>query len=766
MLMNTGSPSDPRTRVQELRDIINHHNRLYYTDASPEISDFEYDKLYRELVDLERAHPELFSPDSPTARVGSEPLQHFEHIIYKIPMMSLDNTYSYGEITDFDTQIRRLLKGRPYSYVLEPKVDGVAFSLRYENGVLTAAGTRGDGTRGDDITANVRTIRSIPLKIDCNAALLEIRGEVYMPKKDFLEFTEKQVAAGREPFKNPRNAAAGSLKLLDSREVAKRPLSAVLYGLGETSGISFQSHAQFLNKLKRWELPTTEKFWQCQSINDVIDAIKELEKSRHDFPFEIDGAVIKVNERELYDELGSTAKSPRWAKAFKYPPEQAETTVEDITVQVGRTGVLTPVAELTPVLLAGSEISRATLHNAEHIERMDIRVGDHVMIEKAGEVIPAVVSVLKSKRPPDAEKFVMPKNCPVCGEPVVQQKEEVALRCENLQCPAQLERLLRHFASRQCLDIEALGSIVAEKLVENGMVKTPLDIFCLDLARLARLNLGTQTDIRIFGEKNAAKLLDAVERARHMPLDRWLFALGIPRIGRTVARQIAAAHQNMFELADSRVINDINSINELLSRAAVINPDATGDNRPGTTEERTQRIAELKEINRQILEIGTRLKTDGQIIKLESRTKNNGLQSIEVQTVIKQDAARALKDFFNSERGRAVISRLRELHINPESEKNNAGNALSGKSFVLTGTLQSMTRDEAADAIQAQGGTVTSSVSRNTTYLVAGKNTGAKKSEKARELGVEVIDETALLELLGGKAAPPKTPQQEQLTLF
>jgi len=756
-----------KQNIDDLREKINHHNRLYYTEASSEISDFEYDNLYRELQNLEAEYPEYLTPDSPTMRVGGAPLTSFEHITHAVPMMSLDNTYTYDEIRDLDTQLRKLADSRPFTYILEPKVDGVAFSLRYENGILVSAGTRGDGIRGDNVTANVRTIKSIPLHIETDAAVVEVRGEVFMSKKEFLAFTEKQVAEGKEPFKNPRNATAGSLKQLDSRVVASRPLDAVLYGCGELNGISFETHEQFLKQLKIWGLPTADRFWKCADIEEVVRNIKELEKLRHDFPFEIDGAVVKVNELELHQILGSTAKSPRWAKAFKYPPEQAETVVLDITVQVGRTGVLTPVAELEPVFLSGSEIRRATLHNAEQIKEKDIRIGDHVLIEKAGEVIPAVVSVLKQKRSGNETEFKMPETCPACGEPAIQRQGEIALRCENLQCPAQSVRLLRHFASRNCLDIDALGNIVAEKLVERKLVKSPPDLFDLKLNQLAVLNLGTEKDPRIFGAKNAAKLLDAVNRARTMPLDRWLFALGIPRIGKTVARQIAAAHDNLKQVAESEIINNIIRLSELQENAAELNPDATG-NKPKNEEEREERIKKLSDINREMLAIADKMEAAEQLEKREVKTKKNGIQTIEIQTGIKLDAAQSIAAFFKSKRGQAILDRMETLDINPTSAAASAGTALAGKTFVLTGSLTAMTREQAGDAIRAQGGTVTTSVTGKTAYLVAGANTGSKKTEKAQSLNVEIIDENTLIKMLAIKPQPKNIPQTKhrQMTLF
>jgi DNA ligase (NAD+) len=767
--------SDAKIQIRELCSALNRHNRLYYIEAAPEISDYDYDMLLKALEGLEKQFPELATPDSPTQRVGGEPLAAFEHVSHTVPMMSLDNTYTREEIQDLDTALRRILGNTPFTYVVEPKVDGVAFSLRYEDGLLVTAGTRGDGLRGDDVTANVRTIQSVPLSIDTDAAVVEVRGEVFMEKQAFLSFTEKQVAEGKEPFKNPRNATAGSLKQLDSRVVSTRPLDAVLYGCGQLDGIAFETHAQFLEQLKVLGFRTVPRVWTCTSIDEVLTAIDELESLRHDFPFEIDGAVVKVNERGLYDTLGSTAKSPRWAKAYKYPPEQAETVVHDISVQVGRTGVLTPVAELEPVFLSGSEIKRATLHNADHIAKKGILIGDHVMIEKAGEVIPAVVSVLKEKRSGDERHFQMPETCPACGEPAVQRPGEVALRCESLQCPAQSVRLLRHFGSRNCLDIEALGDIVAEKLVERGYVTSPLDLFALEVDALGALNLGTEKEPRTFGEKNATKLLAAVDRTRTMPLARWLHALGIPRIGKTVAMQIAQAHSSMTAVADSPILRDVLTLATMQDEARVINPDASGDRRPKTLEERKQREDGLAHLNEQMLAIADRMAESDQIEKRDITTKKNGIESVEIQTAIKQDAAQSALSFFASERGQALLSQLAALGIDPTSEPKSAGDALAGMTFVLTGTLSAMTREEAGDAIRAQGGSVTASVTGKTSYLVAGANTGARKTEKAQSLNVAVIDETALIEMLGvsdkADLPQPEAPQEAasdkgQLSLF
>lgn len=755
-------------RITELRVALNHHNRRYYIDAAPEISDYEYDRLYRDLVDLETRFPELVTADSPTQRVGAEPLSAFDHVIHAVPMMSLDNTYTRNEIRDLDTSLHKLLGDTPFHYVVEPKIDGVAFALRYENGLLTTAATRGDGTRGDDVTANVRTIQTVPLRIDTEAPVVEVRGEVFMSKQGFLELTERQTAEGKTPFKNPRNATAGSLKQLDPRVTATRPLDAVLYGCGELEGIAFETHDLLLRQIGKWGFRTVSEFWTCPTMDDVLGAIDKLETMRHDFPFEIDGAVVKVNERTLYDTLGATAKSPRWAKAYKYPPEQAETMVRDITVQVGRTGVLTPVAELVPVSVSGSEIRRATLHNADEIERKDIRIGDHVLIEKAGEVIPAVVSVLKQKRDGSETVFHMPTRCPKCGSPANQKPGEVALRCENLQCPAQSVRLLKHFASRNCLDIEALGDSVAEKLVERGIVTSPLDLFELKLNDLATLNLGTEHEARTFGEKNATKLLAAVERARTMRLDRWLHALGIPRIGKTAAFHLARTHQDLAALVQ------LDTLKQLLrflatqdDSIAAIKKHNKAARAAATPPKRKQELAEaIDRLNADLTDAAQPLIELGLVQESAKKQQSKGLETSYITTDIGPEAAGSLIRFVESDRGQTLLDRLASLKINPRSQGAVTDGTLTGKTFVLTGTLSVLTRDEARDAIQAQGGTVTSTVSGKTDYLVAGANTGARKTEKAQSLNVTVIGEADLLEMLNRSPVSPAAKPPEPDDLF
>ncbi len=763
-----------QARIADLRRRIDHHNRLYYQEATPEISDREYDSLYRELLDLEAKHPEYASPESPTQRVGGAPLAAFETVRHAVPMMSLDNTYSKDEIGDWMASLPKLLApGTPFSFIVEPKIDGVAFSLRYEQARLYRVATRGSGTEGDDITANVRTIRSIPLHIPGaeDIAVLELRGEVYMTKSGFLRLTQQQVEQGLPPFKNPRNAAAGSLKQLDPRVVASRPLDAVLYGTGELKGIAFDTHAALLGQLRDWGVPAPPVARHCADADAVLAAIDELDRQRHDFPFEIDGAVIKINERTLYETLGVTARSPRWARAYKYAPEQAETVIASITIQVGRTGVLTPVAELEPVTVSGSEIRRATLHNGDEIARKDIRIGDRVKIEKAGEVIPAVVEVIIAARPADSVPFSMPAHCPACGSTVHRHLGEVALRCENIQCPAQTVRWLLHFASRGCLDIESLGDAVAEKLVETGMVSSPFDLFTLKVRQLGALNLGTSESPRLFGEKNAQKVIEALERARTMPLERWVHALGIPEVGKTVARQIAQAHDSIEAIADSPILRDILEQDDLQTQAVEVNPRSRA-NPPADKADCDRRAEQLNAIHDRMLAIADRLQAVGQIEQRVVKEGRDGIRQIKLLTVIKRDAASQVLDFFVSERGQDVLRRIEALELQPVKTEAPASDVLTGKTFVLTGTLSNMNREVAADAIRACGGTVAASVSGNTDFLVAGANTGASKTAMATELGVPVIDEVTLLAMLGNvetetdKHKSKTQPADPQLSLF
>ena len=531
-------------RIARLREEIERHNRLYYVLNAPEISDRDYDRLYTELDNLEKKFPDLAAPDSPTRRVGGEPLKEFRSVRHRVPMMSLANTYSRGEIADFHERIMKLAPGRQMSYIVEPKIDGLAIALRYESGRLALGCTRGDGATGDDITANLRTIRSIPLRLAGAApAVLEARGEVFMPRKGFLAVNREREKNGLEPFANPRNAAAGSLKLLDPREVNRRPLGAVFYGAGETSGIEFKTHGEMLDRFRALGLPTPLRRWKCHSLEDLFRALEELKAMRPALPFDIDGGVIKVDERDLYDLLGATAKSPRWAIAFKYEPERAETILKSISVQVGRTGVLTPVAELDPVFLSGSTINRATLHNADEIQRKDIRVGDRVYLEKAGEVIPEITGVNVSARTGKERVFAMPEKCPVCGGDITRAEGEIAFRCENLQCPAQLKRWLRHFAARGAMDIEGLGEAIIDQLVDKKLVSDPADLYTLTAAQIAGLER--------LAEKSAANIIGAIAASKKRDLWRLIFALGIRQVGNKMAQTLEMHFDDMDALASA-----------------------------------------------------------------------------------------------------------------------------------------------------------------------------------------------------------------------
>jgi DNA ligase (NAD+) len=729
-------------RHAELAAEIRRHDYLYYVQARPVISDLEYDRLYRELADLEKQFPALRTPDSPTQRVGGEPVKSFQPVRHASPMLSLDNTYSQDEVRDFVARVQRLVAGEKLEWTVEPKIDGLAVNLRYESGQLAIGSTRGDGATGDDITANLKTIRSIPLRIFAKEEgglalprVLEARGEVYLPRAGFKKLNEQRAAAGEEPFVNPRNAAAGSLKQLDPRIVAQRPLEAIFYGTGQVEGGRVpKTHREWLRWLAELGFRTPEKIWLCHDEAELLAAIAELDTLRRDFKYETDGAVIKLNDLALRERAGYTAKAPRWAIAYKYAAEQVRTKLNGITVQVGRTGALTPVAELEPVFLAGSTVSRATLHNEDEIKRKDIRIGDTVVVEKAGEVIPAVVGVVESLRPAGAAPFDFFRHiegkCPVCGGAVRRDPQYVAWRCENLQCPAQATRRVEFFAARGALDIESVGGIVADKLVERGLVREPLDLFELRPEPLAALNLGTEEAPRVFGPKNAAKAIQAIERARTAPLSRWLFGLAIPEIGKTTASQLAAFHETIEEVARSRILQDVVFYHEKSEEARQIR------------RQEPERHAQMKlEIEAAV----ARLFAAG--FAERSRSKNE--KEAAIVTEIGPVAARSALDFFASETGRTILARMAALGIQPRSEKAAAkkeGLPFAGKTFVLTGTLASMTREEAAARIEALGGKVAGSVSKNTGYVLAGAGAGSKL-ERARELGVAVIDEAAFLKM-------------------
>ena len=685
-----------QSRISELRALIEKANRDYYDLHQPTVGDRDYDMWEAELLRLEKENPEFATDDSPVRNVAGGVSEGFAKVAHEPPMQSLDKTHSKEELSDFDTMVRGLVGGAAaesggstalgFTYLVEPKIDGVSLSLRYENGILVRAATRGNGRVGDDITANARTIKTIPQVLPVTAPkTLEVRGEAYMTREGFVELNKRQAAAGLEEFANPRNACAGSLKQLDAKVTAERPLDVVIYNAGGVGCDGFASHSEMIVAFREWGFPVAPWSKSCRTMAEVFAAIDELQEKRHSFRFEIDGAVIKIDERKFYDILGATAHGPRWARAYKYAPERAETVVESITVQVGRTGILTPVAELKPTELAGSVIARATLHNADQIARQDIRIGDHVWLVKAGDVIPAIDSVIPEKRTGGETVFERPRTCPVCGGAVVREEGEVAMRCVNPACPAQLSRRIEHFASRNALDIRALGETVVDALVEQNLVSDPLDLFSLRAVDLYALEISGHR----FG-KNSMTVMDALQAAKGLPLHRWLYAMGIPNVGVTVAKDIAAEHGKMSELVDSPVLRNV-----------IANDEKKGK-------------------DRQILQI-------------------------------KVEAAKAVLGFFASDYGKRFLARMAEFGIDPASEKPaevKTEGPLVGMGCVLTGTL-SRPRGEYAKLIEAAGGIVQSAVTSKTRYLIAGENTGATKTEKARKLGTEVIDETRLRDLLG-----------------
>ncbi len=764
-------PDEIRDRLRRLRLEIEEHNRRYYEEAAPTISDAEYDALFRELQALETEHPALITPDSPTQRVGGRPLSGFKSVRHRVPMLSLDNIFAKDGIeairkwvTSVENELRKknALPDEPLTFLVEPKVDGVAMSLRYEDGVFTCGTTRGDGETGDDITENLRTIRKIPLRLKDSPPIdIEFRGEVYLPIAGFQKIRAEQEAAGEMPFANPRNAAAGSLKQLDPRVTAKRPLEFIAYGLGFTSEDAEvpETQSDLLKWLHKFGLPThpPKHTWLCHSVEEIMAAINELDNLRHHFPFETDGAVIKLNDRSLREIAGYTSRAPKWARAFKYAPEQAQTLLKAITIQVGRTGVLTPVAELDPVFVSGTTVSRATLHNEDEIRRKDIRIGDTVVIEKAGEIIPAVISVVTERRPPEAQPFDFLAHiggkCPACGGPVRRNPEFAWWVCENPSCPAQKTRRLEYMAKRGALEIESLGGIVADKLVEHGLVDEPLDIFNLTEEQLATLNLGTPSEPRVFGAKNAAKLIETRDRARTFPLSRWLHALAIPEVGETTAYDLARFHDSLEEVADSQVLKDVLRLDELKTKADETKPPRLTKKFGLPSEEHQRLVTAHEKVLGEMEEIRERLAKTG----FGTKTKKKDGEGF--TTKLGPVVARAVLDYFASQQGQAVLKRLRELGIQPKGEKDQApsasGHAFAGKTFVITGTLPTLKRSEAAEKIRAVGGNVSGSVSKKTDFLLAGEEAGSKLDD-ARKHGVRELSEEEFLQMLaeGGGAAP------------
>ncbi len=754
-------------KIAQLRREIEEHDRRYYVEARPTISDPDYDALFRELRALEATHPELITPDSPTQRVGGKATDGFRQVRHSVPMLSLDNLFAkegFEGLRKWIASVEKLLPGEILEWHVEPKIDGLAVSLRYEHCVFVTGATRGDGETGDDITENLKTIRAIPLRIENAPDVLEVRGEVYLPVTGFRRLCDEMIAAGEEPFANPRNAAAGSLKQLDPTTVAKRPLAILLYSPGECSAELPPTQADFLAWVQSLGFPVPRFRKVCKTAEEVFAAIEELDRTRDTFGYETDGAVIKLNSVALRERAGYTSRFPRWAKAWKYVSEQAETRLNAITVQVGRTGALTPVAELEPVLLRGSTISRATLHNEDEIRRKDIRIGDTVIIEKAGEVIPAVIRVVAEKRPASAEPFDFLKHiggkCPACGSAPHRDPEFAVWVCENPACPAQKTRRLEYFAKRGALDLEGLGSIVADALVERGLVNDPLDLFTLQPGPLATLNLGTDEEPRIFGEKNAAKLLEALQRAKTLPLARWLHALAIPEVGEESAHDLAEFHATFSALADSQLLHDVVALDRLRVDANAVNPRARS-NKDKTDLEKMQFATRHAALSAEAEAASRRLLASG----FAQPSKKKDATGIDIITAVGPVAAQAALTWFSSEIGQATLRRLAELGIEPRGGKTaSASTPVSGKTFVLTGTLETMSRNEAQDRIRALGGNVSSSVSKKTDYVVAGPGAGSKL-EDAQKHGVAVLTEQCFVEMLGAPPVEPAALRQPDLLL-
>lgn len=731
--------AEAKQRIADLRSQVARHDELYYRRTKPEITDFEYDQLKQKLADLEGQFPEHASADSPTHRVGDDRVQGFVEVAHRQKMLSLDNTYNEAELRSFHARLVKLIETDDVRYTVEPKIDGLAVSLTYEDGKLVRGVTRGKGDRGDDITRNLLTIAEdmLPRKLHGAAPrIVEIRGEIYLTQAEFERINAERAAAGEELYANPRNTAAGTIKQLDVTEVARRRLSIVLYGMGYCEPQVVNSQVELQKKLRAWGLPVVEKYWVVRGIDEAWAAIGELDGLRRSFAYGTDGAVVKLDDFELQRAAGFTDKSPRWAIAYKYKPDTARTRLKSITIQVGKTGILSPVAELEPVFLSLSTISRATLHNENEIREKDIRVGDLVEIERAGEVIPAVLRSFPEERVPGAKAFDLYEavggKCPVCGSKIAKIEVDTesgvgaAWKCQNYDCRAQRAGRLGFFCSRRALAIDGLGETVAAKLVELDLVRDPPDLYDVSLETLSTLNLGTAEEPRVFGEKNATKLVAARETARTLPLEKWLYALSVPDVGESTARELGKRHRTFAELADSALLKAV------LKKAALEEEKETHS--PNSKKNPAKDDAEKE-----------RRKARRTEIDAELAILNEGILA-GVPSDIGPAVARSTLDFFASEPGQRLLSKLKKLGIDPQGTVLEAG-VFTGKTFVLTGTLPTLKREEAEQKILAAGGKVSGSVSKKTSYVLAGADAGSKL-EKAQSLGVPIIDEAEFLRMV------------------
>ena len=732
-------PDEIQSKIEALRAEIVRHDERYYRQAKPEITDFEYDLLKHELAELEVKFPQFARADSPTQQVGDDRVQGFVEVAHRQKMLSLDNTYNEAEVRAFGVRLAKLAESaRELEFTVEPKIDGLAVSLTYEDGKLVRAVTRGKGDKGDDVTANVRTITMLPHSLAGVAPrVVEIRGEIYLTAAEFDRINAERAAAGEDLYANPRNLAAGTIKQLDPAEVARRKLAIVLYSLGYCEPEVVGSQSELHERLRAWGLPVVEKMWRVRGIDAAWDAVGELDGLRRSFAYGTDGAVVKLDDRALQRAVGETAKAPRWAIAYKFKPDTARTRLRAITIQVGKTGILSPVAELEPVLLAGSTISRATLHNEDEIRRKDIRVGDLVEIEKAGEVIPAVLKSFPEERIAGAVEFdlcaMVGGKCPVCGSGIARLEvasedgRGVAWKCQNYDCRAQRTGRLTFFCGRRALAIDGLGEVVAAKLVELELVKDPPEVYDVAWETLATLNLGTAEEPRIFGEKNAAKIVGACEAAKALPLEKWLYALSVPDVGESTARELGRRHRSFAELGESELLRAVLRKAGLVARREVEAPASRKN--PAKSDEDKARRKDLC------------VRLDTEIAALDA-----GILAGAPADIGPAVAASVL-EFFASEPGRRILTKLGALGIDPQGTVVAAG-GFTGKTFVLTGTLPTLKREEAEQRILAAGGKVSGSVSKKTSYVLAGADAGSKL-EKAQALGVPVIDEAELIRLLG-----------------
>ena len=654
---------EPKERIERLTALLTEASYRYYVLDDPDMPDYEYDRLLRELEELEKAYPEYAKPDSPTKRVGGKALSKFQEVTHPVPLMSLQDVFSMEELADF---LEKTQDGRAVSFSVEPKIDGLSVALEYENGHFVRGATRGDGNVGEDVTENLKTIRSIPMTIENAPPRLIVRGEVYMPKKSFQKLNEAQEAAGKALFANPRNAAAGSLRQLDPKIAAKRGLDILVFNVQLADGVSFTSHSQSLEYLKSLRFKVIP-YQLLSSVKEIQQEVEAINDRREQFAFDIDGAVVKLDDLSLREQLGSTAKFPRWAAAYKYPPEIKETVVEDIQVQVGRTGVLTPKAVVRPVRLAGTTVTNATLHNQDFISQRDIRIGDTVRIRKAGEIIPEILDVTFSKRPEGTVPYFLPERCPVCGAPVERDENGAFLRCTGAECPAQLSRNISHFVSRDAMDIEGLGSAIVEALIEKGLVRSPADIYYLTLEEISGLWKS--------GTTAAKKLLAAIEDSKSRDFGRLIYALGIRQVGVKTGKVLSSHFGTMDALMQA------------------------------SREDLTQ-VPDVGEIT-----------------------------------------AVSIYEWFRQEQSIHLLRRLREAGVNFACTRTVTDTRFAGKTIVLTGALSRFTREEATEKIELFGGKAAGSVSKKTSFVVAGENAGSKE-RKARELGIPVLTEDEFLEML------------------